>query len=176
MSKKSIEERFSAKVDTSGACWIWKGAVGHSGYGVFRVGDSLQKAHRYSYTRTKGPIPDGFIIDHLCHTPACVNPAHLRAVTPKQNVENRKGAPSNSSTGVRGVRLCPDGRYRASVGHAGEYFHVGSFPTLQMAEAAVVAKRLELHTHNEVDRRTRYTMSNFITQAANASQVKDIWP
>jgi hypothetical protein len=37
------------------------------------------------YEALKGPIPEGMQIDHLCRVPACCNPEHLEAVTPKEN-------------------------------------------------------------------------------------------
>ncbi|XWX91267.1 HNH endonuclease [Salmonella enterica] len=30
------------------------------------------------------------LVDHKCHNTLCVNPSHLRLVTPKQNSENRE--------------------------------------------------------------------------------------
>ncbi len=33
-----------------------------------------------------GPIPDGLYVDHLCRTPACINPAHMELVTNGENV------------------------------------------------------------------------------------------
>lgn len=32
-------------------------------------------------------VPDDLVIDHLCATPACVNPAHLEPVTQAENVK-----------------------------------------------------------------------------------------
>lgn len=39
--KKSPLMRFLAKVDTTGACWIWLGAVNNRGYGVLQTAIGL---------------------------------------------------------------------------------------------------------------------------------------
>jgi hypothetical protein len=79
--------RFLGKVrpDDNG-CWMWIGAVHSRGYGHFWSGEKLVLAHRFSYTFFVGPIPPGLVIDHLCRTPLCVNPAHLEAVTERVNI------------------------------------------------------------------------------------------
>ena len=58
-----------------------------NGYGQFRskVKRKTVLAHRYFYELLKGPIPDGFQIDHLCLNKPCVNPSHMEIVTPKEN-------------------------------------------------------------------------------------------
>lgn len=85
--RPSPEERFWAKVDKSGECWIWTGAIQPEGYGVFRAGDGRTvRAHRFSYELANGPIPVGLVLDHLCRTPPCVSPFHLEAVTNRVNV------------------------------------------------------------------------------------------
>lgn len=80
--------RFWEKVDKDdpGGCWIWRGATGHAGYGVFRGPDRNVGAHRFAYEDVAGPIPEGLELDHLCRTPLCVNPAHLEPVTHAENM------------------------------------------------------------------------------------------
>lgn len=83
-----LEERFWARVQKTETCWLWTGATSQ-GYGVISVGGYKGKnlmAHRVAYELTKGPIPEGLVIDHLCRAPRCVNPDHLEAVTTGDNV------------------------------------------------------------------------------------------
>src|SRR6202030_118623 len=72
--------------EPNSGCWLWLGACNEFGYGKF----GKVKAHRFSYEREKGPIPDGLEIDHLCRNKSCVNPDHLEAVT---HGENRRRVP-----------------------------------------------------------------------------------
>ena len=76
------------------SCWVWRGVMKpNTNYGRFTVYVSGRRhqwqAHRWSYTRFVGEIPDGMDIDHLCGNPSCVNPEHLEPVT---NRENRRRA------------------------------------------------------------------------------------
>ncbi|MDX3315184.1 HNH endonuclease signature motif containing protein [Streptomyces sp. ME08-AFT2] len=99
--------RFWVKVAApdSNGCWLWTGKVNRYGYGDFGLRKRLVKAHRFAYTVTRGPIPDGLVLDHLCRVRHCVNPAHLEAVTQRENTL-RGDAPS-----ARRARLthCPQG-------------------------------------------------------------------
>lgn len=88
-------KRFDTKVEKSSGCWNWKAATNTTGYGVFGLQGGRRNvlAHVFSYERANGPVPDGLELDHLCRNPRCVNPAHLEAVTHRENM--RRGAVTN---------------------------------------------------------------------------------
>ena len=43
---KPMAERFWAKVDRSGDCWLWQGSRYTNGYGYFHVGGTTRGAHK----------------------------------------------------------------------------------------------------------------------------------
>ena len=147
-------ERFWEKVDQTGDCWLWTAYTNSKGYGWWWSGESHVLAHRFAYTLLVGPIPAGQQLDHRHTCPKnCVNPSHLRPVTPKQNSENHAGAYANSKSGVRGVTWNKGKKcWKAEVAHNRRRIHVGYFKSIEEAEIAVVAKRNELFTHNDADR------------------------
>ena len=80
-------------------CWLWTASLNPRGYGRFFDGTRVIQAHRFAYEHLRSFIPDGLVLDHLCMTPACVNPWHLEPVTHAVNVA-RWG---------RSVTTCPQG-------------------------------------------------------------------
>jgi hypothetical protein len=111
-------------------------------------------AHRFAYESINGPIPEGLQVDHICHNTSCVLVKHLRLATPSQNKENMAGARADSKSGIRGVRWARRQRkWYASVRQMGALHYLGYFDDIRDAEAAVIAKRNELFTHNNADRK-----------------------
>ena len=148
--KKTPEERFWEKVDKTDNCWLWTAYCNPDGYGRLRHEGKKILAHRLSYAWAYGEIPEGLHVDHRCHQRNCVRPDHLRLVTHAQNHQNRRGATRASVTGVRGVYWVESRRkYRAQVRLGGKEYHAGYHDTLEKAEAAAIAKRRELFTHDD---------------------------
>jgi hypothetical protein len=85
---RPLRDRFEEKYEpepTTG-CWIWNGSQDSRGYGRMKIRSyTLQLAHRVAYELFVGPISTGMELDHLCRTPACVNPLHLEPVTHREN-------------------------------------------------------------------------------------------
>lgn len=94
--RQTLEERFWAKVDTSGDCWVWtanclKDKDGNRRYGLIgagRRGEGMLYAHRVSWTLHKGAIPKNMKVLHKCDNPQCVNPDHLFIGTQLDNVRD----------------------------------------------------------------------------------------
>lgn len=80
-------------------CELFAGRLDGEGYG--RMGS--RKAHVVAWEAAFGPVPEGFVLDHLCRRRNCCAPHHLEAVTQSENLRRREWR-------VRARRVaCPKG-------------------------------------------------------------------
>jgi len=96
---QTVEEYLELRHQKTDDCWTWTGSLDQKdGYGKCNVkqwrkqleelglsAGRSTRAHRLAYVVWVGPIPKGTVIHHECHTRSCINPDHLKAVTPIEN-------------------------------------------------------------------------------------------
>jgi hypothetical protein len=79
---------FWEKVDKSGICWEWIGAISGNGYGAVWWNGKMQSAHTVSFEIANGEIPDGLFVLHSCDNRRCVYLRHLFLGTHQQNMDD----------------------------------------------------------------------------------------
>ncbi len=84
-------ERFWSKIDRRdvAGCWLWTGRRSEGGYGEFQEQHQLRFAHRRAYELTKGFIPAGLFVRHICDNPPCCRPDHLLIGTTADNMRDK---------------------------------------------------------------------------------------
>ncbi len=97
--------RFNARWKLEGNCHIWQGYLDKDGYGSFYFRKKLRRAHRVAYFMVVGDIPKGMVVDHICNNRPCVNPSHLRLLTPKANSLDSRSIPAQNARKTH----CPKG-------------------------------------------------------------------
>ncbi len=88
------------------SCIEWQGHTAWNGYGrIAGRGTSkpIWQCHRLAFFLCVGPIPRGSKVLHNCDNPRCINPAHLRIGTQRENVRDRVDR-RRSATGERAGR------------------------------------------------------------------------
>jgi hypothetical protein len=92
--KLDREWLLASSLTVDSGCRVWRLARDRYGYGRIKTGGSHRGAHRVSYELFVGPIPDGMHLDHVCRNRCCINPDHLRVVTPVENVMLGRSSPA----------------------------------------------------------------------------------
>lgn len=118
------------------------GYTNSNGYCLISVDGKRLRAHRLAWLYVFGrwPVAD---IDHVNGDRADNRFANLREATRSQNLANKDKSRNNRS-GVKGVHVHYDGRFRAQIRKDGQKFHLGVFATAEQAHAAYRQKAVEL--------------------------------
>lgn len=77
-------------VDEVYGCWVWMKSFTTPGYGQIWYKGKRYDTHRYSYMCFNGPIPQGYLVRHMCHHPCCCNPEHLEVGTYLDNYNDSR--------------------------------------------------------------------------------------
>ena len=103
-------ERFIARIDKTGDCWMWTGSRTKAGYGQLqyrRVSQQPLLAHRVAWELRFGSAPGKLHVLHHCDNPACVRPEHLFLGTQKDNNTDRTRKGRTASGDRNGARTQP---------------------------------------------------------------------
>lgn len=80
------------RVPTLGPCWEWTGSLGGGrckGRPRMKLDNTTVSPVRVSYVHFNGYLPPKKQVDHICENIICINPAHLEAVTHKENQKRK---------------------------------------------------------------------------------------
>lgn len=108
MRATSIAEKFKTKVHKTASCWLWTSSKNTKGYGQLSHGGKHLMAHKVALELAGTQIPSGMVVDHVCRNRACVNPDHLRVVTPRVNaLENSESLSAKNAAKTHCLRGHP---------------------------------------------------------------------
>jgi hypothetical protein len=121
----TVDRMLRVNVRKTDGCWHWTGKINNCGYGEVNIRGKGYLAHRVFHSHFNGPIPEGFQVDHVCCVRDCVNPAHLRAVSARENNLRSTSPAAINARKVACVRghplsgsnlyMTPDGRRQCRV-------------------------------------------------------------
>ena len=79
------------EIKSENECWNWTASLMTSGYGQFGLNGKMVSAHRLSWILANNCnfSSDKPYCLHSCHNPSCVNPKHLRAGSPQDNMNDK---------------------------------------------------------------------------------------
>lgn len=83
--EKFVRRFLSYPTEERNGCKIWLRKT-NFGYGRIQYKDFMYRAHRIAFVLNGWKIPKNKVLDHICRVRNCINPAHLRAITNRENI------------------------------------------------------------------------------------------
>lgn len=77
-----------AETGSHSVCWPVQRGHDKNGYGILRINGKKTKAHRAMFLLWYPGI-EAPVVRHNCNNPSCINPAHLRGGTKRDNAIDR---------------------------------------------------------------------------------------
>lgn len=112
--------------DERTGCLLWKGSVDSKGRPHAHWGGLRRKAYIMAFELTGGVLPQGKLLRHLCNTPRCCNPDHLKVGTHAENMADK--AASGVTAGEKNCRALLTNRRACEI-----YATKGSKPAAAIA-------------------------------------------
>lgn len=70
----------------SSGCWLFSGG-NSKGYGYIEYEGELWPAHRLVFWLCSNEDIESKHIHHVCENPPCINPSHMKALTPSEHIK-----------------------------------------------------------------------------------------
>ena len=123
----------------------------NQGYVQVSVGDKLYLAHRLAFLWMTGEWP-AYQVDHINGDRADNRWINLRNATNQENAHNHGELPRHNTSGFLGVSYYKrDGSWQGRIQVDGRKRHLGYFATPELAHAAYLKAKHELHpTHQRL--------------------------
>lgn len=144
--------------ETGAFLWLkhyWKHRVGKRAEGKndrnylrICINNKVYYAHQLAWLYMTGEWPKDEI-DHINTIKNDNRWKNLRDATHQVNVQNRQKAKSNNSTGMLGVSRHKK-NFRASIGVNRKLYHLGTYPTIQLAGQAYLDAKPQYHPESPV--------------------------
>lgn len=89
-TRGTISERLERRIDKSGDCWVWKGALNFTGgYGQITLNNRRKLVHRLVYEMEhRVTLRRDQYVCHRCDNPSCVRLDHLFLGTAYDNIQD----------------------------------------------------------------------------------------